>query len=124
MSDSRPEETGMALVASILTGIQKSQLETERRMGSMEGKLAEIHSEVKRTNGRVTEIETWRDGWQDESDQAAAYSAGVEKRKSEERRVAGSIWRSVKPYALIAGTAVMAGAGAHVAAFFLGASWW
>lgn len=128
--DSKSEETGMVLVATLIGELQKQVLagvaavgRVEARLDVHDTKLDQIYTEARKTNGRVSEIETWRDGFQDESEQAAAYSAGVEKRIAEERKVAHSIWRIARPYALIAATALIASAGARVAAFFLGVSW-
>ena len=92
MNEGRDEQTGMALVASILQGIQTSQLATERRMGAMEGKLGEIHAEVRRTNGRVTEIEFWRDGQQSEDEQAASYERGYAKKEDEYHKRVNFVW--------------------------------
>ena len=129
MSGDKSEETGLMLVANLIGELQKQVLAISPAVSSLQGrldmqsaKLDLIHAEVRKTNGRVTEIETWRDGMQDESDQAHAYAAGVEKRKADERKVANSLWRSARPYVLMATGALVGWAGHELGVVLLG--WW
>jgi hypothetical protein len=125
MPQDRDTETGMSLVASILTSIQTATLAMEGRMGSMESKLGQIHAEVKRTNGRVTEIEYWRDGQQSEDEQAASYERGYAQKEGEYHERVNFVWKTIWTPAkrVIAGALLVVAGATGERIFRLGEGW-
>jgi len=119
IESNRNEETGMVLVATLLGELQKQVLkgvsdiaELNSKLDTSASKLDRIHEEVKFTNGRVTEIETWRDGLQDESTQAASYAAGRKSRESEYHERVNFVWKTIwTPAWRVIGAVVLLTAG-------------
>jgi hypothetical protein len=100
------EDTGMNLVASLLENLQRSVLKVVEDTAAVRSHqaeqgaiIAQIHGEVRETNGKVkilrsdvNEIVQWRDGVASEDEQAASYAAGRASKEDEYHQRVNFVW--------------------------------
>lgn len=126
MSESAFEQ----LVISRLSDLAEGHKEIKAELVAVQLRADQTHTiatqtleQAKVTNGRVTLLENWQDTFEDETDVGAAYAAGRQSVRVQDKALIGRIIDRVEKPLMYGVAAILIGVGIRLGAWFVGGIW-